>query len=181
MARSWPSSTRSTITASRRSASIARGQLRRQLAEAQLKALQRQLHPHFLFNTLNTISALMHRDVHAADEMLGNSATCSGSRWIRVGTQQVPLTDGMSRHWREEGLATGAGMGDLGRTLMLLGGVLLVVGARSSFTGRRLWVGRLPGDSTPWERQLSCFTLSARHLDRHQHHPLPAGGGVFRR
>ena len=37
-------------------------------------------------------------------------------------------------------------MGDLGRTLMLLGGVLLVVGALLSFTGRLPWVGRLPGD-----------------------------------
>ena len=42
--------------------------------------------------------------------------------------------------------STGAGMGDLGRTLMLLGGVLLVVGALLSFTGRLPWVGRLPGD-----------------------------------
>ena len=38
--------------------------------EAQLQTLQRQLQPHFLFNTLNTISALMHRDVEAADAML---------------------------------------------------------------------------------------------------------------
>jgi two-component system, LytTR family, sensor kinase len=45
----------------------ARRQLETQLVEAQLQALQRQLHPHFLFNTLNTISALMHRDVDAAD------------------------------------------------------------------------------------------------------------------
>ena len=37
-------------------------------------------------------------------------------------------------------------MGDLGRTLMLLGGVLLVVGALLSITGRMPWVGRLPGD-----------------------------------
>ena len=37
-------------------------------------------------------------------------------------------------------------MGDLGRTLMLLGGILLVVGALLSFTGRLPWVGRLPGD-----------------------------------
>ena len=29
---------------------------------------------------------------------------------------------------------------------MLLGGVLLVVGALLSFTGRLPWVGRLPGD-----------------------------------
>lgn len=41
-----------------------------QLAQAQLQALRMQLHPHFLFNTLNAISALMHRDVEAADTML---------------------------------------------------------------------------------------------------------------
>jgi signal transduction histidine kinase len=45
-------------------------QLETRLAEAQLQALQRQLHPHFLFNTLNAVSALMHRDVEAADQML---------------------------------------------------------------------------------------------------------------
>ena len=34
-------------------------QLETRLVEAQLQALQRQLHPHFLFNTLNTISGLI--------------------------------------------------------------------------------------------------------------------------
>jgi len=46
-----------------------------QLAEAQLQALKMQLQPHFLFNTLNSISALLHQDVDAADKMvarLGN-------------------------------------------------------------------------------------------------------------
>ncbi|HEV2131338.1 MAG TPA: histidine kinase, partial [Longimicrobiaceae bacterium] len=41
-----------------------------QLTRAQLDVLKMQLHPHFLFNTLNAISALMHRDVPAADRML---------------------------------------------------------------------------------------------------------------
>ncbi len=45
-------------------------QLEARLAEARLEALKMQLHPHFLFNTLNGISALMHRDVEAADRML---------------------------------------------------------------------------------------------------------------
>jgi two-component system LytT family sensor kinase len=68
-------------------------QLQTQLAEAQLEALQRQLHPHFLFNTLNTISALMHRDVHAADEMLVQLSDLLRLTLDRVGTQQVPLND----------------------------------------------------------------------------------------
>lgn len=44
--------------------------LRAQVAEQRLIALTGQLHPHFLFNTLQGISTLMHRDVDAADEML---------------------------------------------------------------------------------------------------------------
>jgi signal transduction histidine kinase len=72
---------------------ITAAQLQTQLAEAQLEALQRQLHPHFLFNTLNTISALMHRDVHAADEMLVRLSDLLRLTLDRVGTQQVPLTD----------------------------------------------------------------------------------------
>jgi signal transduction histidine kinase len=44
--------------------------LETRLVEAQLQSLQRQLHPHFLFNTLNTISGLMHTDVNAADRMM---------------------------------------------------------------------------------------------------------------
>ncbi len=46
-------------------------QLETQLANAQLEALKMQLHPHFLFNTLNSITALLHQDVEAADEMIG--------------------------------------------------------------------------------------------------------------
>ena len=72
---------------------IAAAQLQTQLAEAQLEALQRQLHPHFLFNTLNTISALMHRDVNAADEMLVQLSDLLRLTLDRVGTQQVPLND----------------------------------------------------------------------------------------
>lgn len=41
-----------------------------QLAKAQLKALKMQLHPHFLFNTLHAISALMDEDVKASRDML---------------------------------------------------------------------------------------------------------------
>lgn len=44
--------------------------LRAQLTEAQLGMLKMQLQPHFLFNTLNTISATVHDDVERADQML---------------------------------------------------------------------------------------------------------------
>src|SRR5437764_277548 len=42
-------------------------QLQAQLSDAKLLALKSQLQPHFLFNTLHSISSLMLRDVHAAD------------------------------------------------------------------------------------------------------------------
>lgn len=45
-------------------------QLATQLAQAQLQALKMQIHPHFLFNTLNSIAALLHKDVEAADRMI---------------------------------------------------------------------------------------------------------------
>ena len=45
-------------------------QLETQLARAQLDALKMQLQPHFLFNTLNTISVLMQEDTAAANRML---------------------------------------------------------------------------------------------------------------
>ena len=44
--------------------------LETQLAHAQLDALKMQLNPHFLFNTLNSVSSLMYVDVDAADAML---------------------------------------------------------------------------------------------------------------
>jgi two-component system LytT family sensor kinase len=45
-------------------------QLETQLAKAHLQALKSQLQPHFLFNTLHSISALMLTDVPAADKMM---------------------------------------------------------------------------------------------------------------
>ncbi|HLJ77322.1 MAG TPA: histidine kinase [Acidobacteriaceae bacterium] len=41
-----------------------------ELTNAQLRALRMQLNPHFLFNTLNSISSLMRADVDSADVML---------------------------------------------------------------------------------------------------------------
>lgn len=47
-------------------------ELQQQLIKARLEALQMQLNPHFLFNTLNLISATMYEEVAAADKMLAN-------------------------------------------------------------------------------------------------------------
>ncbi|HVU34425.1 MAG TPA: histidine kinase [Opitutaceae bacterium] len=42
------------------------------LNRAKLEALRLQLQPHFLFNTLNAISTLVHRDATAADELISD-------------------------------------------------------------------------------------------------------------
>lgn len=49
---------------------IASARLEARLSEARLQGLQAQLHPHFLFNTLNTISSVMYRSPEAADRVL---------------------------------------------------------------------------------------------------------------
>jgi two-component system, LytTR family, sensor kinase len=72
---------------------VAAAQLETRLAEAQLQALQRQLHPHFLFNTLHTISALMHRDTEEADAMLARLSDLLRLTLDRLGVQEVPLKE----------------------------------------------------------------------------------------
>jgi sensor histidine kinase YesM len=45
-------------------------QLEAELSHAQLQALKMQLHPHFLFNTLHSISALLTKDIESARKMI---------------------------------------------------------------------------------------------------------------
>jgi signal transduction histidine kinase len=66
-------------------------QLETRLVEAQLKALQQQLHPHFLFNTLHAISALMHRDVEAADRTLMRLSDLLRLTLENIGQQEILL------------------------------------------------------------------------------------------
>lgn len=47
-------------------------ELSARLTRAKLDALRLQLQPHFLFNTLNAISTLVHRDANQADELIGD-------------------------------------------------------------------------------------------------------------
>jgi two-component system, LytTR family, sensor kinase len=68
-------------------------QLETRLVEAQLQALQRQLHPHFLFNTLNTISGLIRSDAAAADTMIDRLGDLLRMTLHTSITQEVPLKD----------------------------------------------------------------------------------------
>ncbi len=62
-----------------------------QLAQAQLQALRMQLQPHFLFNTLNAISALMHRDLDAAERMIARLSDFLRLTLEAGGAHEVPL------------------------------------------------------------------------------------------
>jgi len=66
-------------------------QLSAQLAQAQLQALRMQLHPHFLFNTLNSIATLIHKDPDAADQMTARLSDLLRLTLENIGVQEVPL------------------------------------------------------------------------------------------
>jgi len=66
-------------------------QLEARLAEAQLQVLKMQLQPHFLFNTLHAISALVHQDVDAADRMITRLAEFLRITLDSVGVQEIEL------------------------------------------------------------------------------------------
>jgi signal transduction histidine kinase len=74
-----------------RERAVRASQLETRLVEAQLKTLQQQLHPHFLFNTLQAISALMQRDVEAADRTLIRLSDLLRLTLERLGEQEVRL------------------------------------------------------------------------------------------
>jgi two-component system LytT family sensor kinase len=66
-------------------------QLSTQLSQAQLQALKMQLQPHFLFNTLHSISALVHTDPEAADRMIARLGDFLRLTLENSGTQEVSL------------------------------------------------------------------------------------------
>lgn len=68
-------------------------QLRTRLAGAQLQALKAQLQPHFLFNTLHTISALIREDVEAADRMISRLSDLLRLALRRDGRNTIPLRE----------------------------------------------------------------------------------------
>lgn len=62
-----------------------------QLARARLQALQAQLQPHFLFNTLNTIAGLVHKSPDKADSVLTMLGDLLRFSLETSGETQVPL------------------------------------------------------------------------------------------
>ena len=70
-------------------------QLEAQLSHAQLQALKMQLHPHFLFNTLHSISALLTKDVEAARKMITRLGDFLRLTLENSGSQEVTLKQEM--------------------------------------------------------------------------------------
>ncbi|MBD3276169.1 MAG: hypothetical protein GF372_12710, partial [Candidatus Marinimicrobia bacterium] len=66
------------------------------LAEARLQALQDRLHPHFLFNALNTISAYMENDPKTARRMIANLAELLRFSLDHTDSQKIPLSQELS-------------------------------------------------------------------------------------
>jgi two-component sensor histidine kinase len=65
--------------------------LQTQLVQAQLQALRMQLHPHFLFNTLHSISALVHEDPEGAECMIARLSELLRLSLVNDAAQLVPL------------------------------------------------------------------------------------------
>jgi sensor histidine kinase YesM len=66
---------------------------RRLAAEAQLASLEARVNPHFLFNTLNSIAALVHDDPAAAERVTGELASLMRASLESASTPLVALDD----------------------------------------------------------------------------------------
>jgi two-component system LytT family sensor kinase len=67
-------------------------QLEEQLAKTRLQVLKSQLQPHFLFNTMHSISSLMLTDVRAADQMMTRLGDLLRMSLESAGTQITTLS-----------------------------------------------------------------------------------------
>ena len=63
------------------------------LAESKLQTLRAQLNPHFLFNAMNSVSCLLHRDAGAADAMLSRVANLLRLSLARDNSTEVRLLE----------------------------------------------------------------------------------------
>ncbi len=81
---------------SARERELVASRLETQLATAHLQLLKMQLQPHFLFNTLHSISALMHEDVEAADGMIAKLSELLRLTVDNGGDHEVPMRQEMA-------------------------------------------------------------------------------------
>lgn len=72
---------------------LVEAQLQEQAAKAELSALQARINPHFFFNTLNTISALLTEDPAKADEVVQTLADLFRYTFKATHAADVPLDE----------------------------------------------------------------------------------------
>ena len=70
-------------------------QLEARLAEAQIENLRTQLHPHFLFNTLQAAATLIHEDPEAAEDILLRLSELLRVSLDEMHTHEIPLATEM--------------------------------------------------------------------------------------
>lgn len=70
-------------------------QMSLELAQARLHALRMQINPHFLFNSLNSISSLMRTDISAADTMLEQLSSLFRISLERGDVQMIRVSEEM--------------------------------------------------------------------------------------
>jgi two-component system LytT family sensor kinase len=68
-------------------------QREREVRQLQLEVLKTQLQPHFLFNTLNTIAAMVHVDVRAADRMIQRLSDLLRMTLANIGKEEISLAE----------------------------------------------------------------------------------------
>jgi hypothetical protein len=68
-------------------------ELESRLTEANLQALKMQLQPHFLFNTLNTISSLIHESPALADDMVSSLSQFLRTTLEISSRNEIPLSE----------------------------------------------------------------------------------------
>lgn len=71
-------------------------QLKSQLATAQLAVLETQLQPHFLFNALHVISALIYQDVQSADKVIEHLGDLLRMSIARTEAYEISLQEELS-------------------------------------------------------------------------------------
>lgn len=68
-------------------------QIDAELVQAQLRRLRADLQPHFLFNTLNAVTTLVHTDAHAAEETIAKLMDLLRASLDANGRTEVPLAE----------------------------------------------------------------------------------------
>ncbi len=66
-------------------------ELKANLTQARLQVLKMQLHPHFLFNTHNAISELIHKDPDKAEKILTNLSDLLRISFEKLDDEEIPL------------------------------------------------------------------------------------------